>query len=137
MDRKYFVYKHTTPCGKVYVGMSGLKPNERFYPSSYKKTTLQPFIKKYGWENITHVIIIKDLTKEEAKKYEQDNIDFYGNKGVLINKNKSGNISSDMKMYQKIYRENHKEESKEYREKHKERISILKKNWYINKKEVS
>ena len=47
----YTVYKHTTPNGKVYIGMTGRDPEDRWRNGAGYGQTV-PFaraIKKYGW----------------------------------------------------------------------------------------
>lgn len=67
-SNNYCVYKHTTPSGKVYIGItkqevknrwkngSGYKPCKAFYRA----------ILKYGWNNIQHEVLVTGLTEEEA-----------------------------------------------------------------------
>lgn len=75
----YTVYKHTTPSGKVYIGMTGQNPSERWRDGAgYGRTV--PFaraIKKYGWENIQHEILATGLTRKEACDTERRMIEKY------------------------------------------------------------
>ena len=69
----YFVYKHTTPSKKVYIGITGqCDPNRRWQNGVGYRT--QPYfsraIEKYGWGRITHEILFSGLTKEEAEAKE-------------------------------------------------------------------
>ena len=69
----YLVYKHTTPSGKVYIGITkqtaeGRWKNGLGYQSS---PHFWSAIKKYGWDNIKHEILHDDLTEEEACEYEK------------------------------------------------------------------
>jgi len=68
----YYVYCHTSPSNKKYVGIScnpekrwnagkGYSKNYRFYRA----------IKKYGWDSFRHEIIARDLSIEEAKEMEK------------------------------------------------------------------
>ena len=68
----YSVYKHTSPNGKVYIGIISRKPEQRWSNGSgYSKNKhFAHAINKYGWENIKHEILFSDLTKEEACKME-------------------------------------------------------------------
>ena len=115
MDR-YIVYKHTTPSNKVYIGITcksaktrwrngaGYITNEHFYNA----------IKKYGWDNIKHEILYKNLTKKEAcekeieliKKYKSTNNDYgynnstggeYGSSGRILSKESKKKISDKLK----------------------------------------
>ena len=68
-DATYSIYKHTSPSGKVYIGKTCRKDpkvrwaNGKGYASNKYFTNA---INKYGWENFTHEILAKNLTKEEA-----------------------------------------------------------------------
>lgn len=68
----YCVYKHTCPNGKVYIGITGKNPLERWkgghgYSNNKHFTNA---INKYGWENIKHEILFDGLTKQEAEQKE-------------------------------------------------------------------
>lgn len=68
----YCVYRHTTPNGKVYIGITQQSPNDRWKGGWGYNTNLVFFraINKYGWDNIKHEILMDGLTKEEAKAAE-------------------------------------------------------------------
>lgn len=72
--RKFIVYKHIFPNGKMYIGITSVKPNQRWESGSgYSEThqnVMYKAIKKYGWENIKHEILFTDLTEKEAKEKE-------------------------------------------------------------------
>lgn len=78
-QEKYSVYIHTTPSKKVYIGITcqpikrrwGGGSNYRKCPSFYRA------ILKYGWDNITHEVIYRGLTKENAEQKEIDLIKQY------------------------------------------------------------
>lgn len=72
----YYVYKHTCPNGKVYIGMTGTEP-ERRWNGGYGYVNNKRFIKailKYGWDNITHEILSIHETKQEALREEAKQI---------------------------------------------------------------
>lgn len=78
--KKYFVYKHKFPNGKVYIGITCQNPKYRWNNGKgYTKSQIKMYnaIKKYGWENVEHSILYKNLTKEEAEEKEKDLIAFY------------------------------------------------------------
>lgn len=68
-----YVYKHTTPNGKVYIGISGQKHlSGRWHNGEgYKRQYFYRAIKKYGWENIKHEILEEGLSVEDANKLEE------------------------------------------------------------------
>ena len=80
MNKKYIIYKHTTPSDKVYIGQTCQSPNKRFGHNGYGyrgSTLFYNAIQKYGWSNIKHEILFKDLTREEANKIEAELISEY------------------------------------------------------------
>ena len=80
--RKYYIYKHTFPNNKVYIGITCQKPELRWGKNGEgylqlnkqgKPTQAKIYnaIKKYGWENIKHEVIEVVFSKEEAEKQER------------------------------------------------------------------
>lgn len=66
---QYTVYKHTSPSGKMYIGITRQRPEKRWGPGGcrYKHNQyLWRAITKHGWRNFEHEIIAEGLTKEEA-----------------------------------------------------------------------
>lgn len=75
----YSVYKHTTPSGKVYIGITS-KPVEERWLNGRGYARNEHFwnaIKKYGWENIEHHVLATGLSKEEASEVEKMYIALY------------------------------------------------------------
>lgn len=75
----YSVYKHTTPSGKVYIGITS-KPVEERWLNGRGYARNEHFwnaIKKYGWDNIEHRILATGLSKEEASEAEKMYIALY------------------------------------------------------------
>lgn len=68
----YCVYKHTSPHGKVYIGITSLPPRRRWQCGwGYRENThFFSAIKKYGWESFSHEILFSNLTKAEAEAKE-------------------------------------------------------------------
>lgn len=64
----YTVYKHTAPNGKVYIGITSQKPEKRWENGHKYKDSPHFYhaIRKYGWENFKHEILIDGLPKEQA-----------------------------------------------------------------------
>ncbi len=78
-DRKYVVYKHTSPSGKVYIGITSRTPEARWRGGKgYRRhTRFGRTVKKYGWENFAHEILAEILSADEAKNAEMVLIKFY------------------------------------------------------------
>lgn len=73
----YVVYMHKTPSNKVYIGITSQKPEKRWNEGlSYNKYFTNAII-KYGWDNIEHIIMAENLSKEDACKMEQELISKY------------------------------------------------------------
>lgn len=71
-DNNDVLYLHITPNGKKYFGVTCQKP-ERRWNSGYGYKENPHFwnaIQKYGWNNITHVILADSLTPDEADSLE-------------------------------------------------------------------
>lgn len=70
--RTYSVYRHVSPNGKSYIGITKQDVDRRFQDGNGYKT--QPAfwraIKKYGWENFSHEILEENLTEKEASERE-------------------------------------------------------------------
>lgn len=76
----YTVYKHTFPNGKVYIGITKREPKVRWGPSGYgyyRNARMWDAIKKYGWDNIEHIILYENKTREEANELERKLIEEY------------------------------------------------------------
>ena len=126
MDKKYVVYQHVTPDGMYYFGQT--KDVEKRWESNgakYKKTSLQPYIEKFGWDNIQHIVLFKDQTKENALWIEDFLITTAQEDGVCINKKRSGLVSKEegySQEYYEINKEQVQERQKQYYEQNKDKI---------------
>lgn len=70
----YCVYKHTTPNGKSYVGITSQQPPSRRWRNGEGYVECRAFyraISKYGWENISHEILEENLSFDEACEKER------------------------------------------------------------------
>ena len=69
----HFVYVHTSPEGKKYVGHGKGKPNNRWDSGyGYKNMPeLMEDIKKYGWENVIKIRCMENILEESAIRLEQ------------------------------------------------------------------
>ena len=84
----YTVYKHTSPSGKVYIGITKRKPGYRWNKGKgYRKDQLLFYraIKKYGWDNFTHEILYTGLSEKDAKNIEISLIRQYKSLGMSYN----------------------------------------------------
>ena len=68
----YCVYKHTSPSGKVYIGITHKEPRERWKNGLGYRTQKRFYraIVKYGWDSFTHEILFSGLSEQEAKDKE-------------------------------------------------------------------
>lgn len=84
---EWTLYKHTSPSGKVYIGITKQDVNSRWsYGSGYRPCTLfYRAIKKYGWYNIKHEILFQRLSFGEAVRLEKDLIRHYKALGLSYN----------------------------------------------------
>jgi predicted GIY-YIG superfamily endonuclease len=75
----YVVYKHTCPTGKVYIGITCQKVAQRWRKGRgyHNNVYFTRAIQKYGWDKITHDVLLAGLTKEEAEAKERELIAFY------------------------------------------------------------
>lgn len=87
--KSYTVYRHISPSGKVYIGITCMKPEYRWnHGKGYKEIDQPVFsraIKKYGWDNITHEILYSGLTEKDAKNLEINLIKQYKSLGLSYN----------------------------------------------------
>ena len=81
-NQNYTVYKHTTPDGKVYIGCTGQKLNDRWRGGKHYETNLvfTKAIEKFGWENVEHDILAKELTRSQAERLEEYYIEKYNSR---------------------------------------------------------
>ena len=91
-ENNYYVYKHTFPNNKVYIGITQQEPEKRWKNGlgyDAHQTLMKRAIKKYGWQNIKHEILYKNLNKNEACNKEIELIALYDS----TNKQKGYNVS--------------------------------------------
>lgn len=78
-SRNYKVYIHIMTGLWIYIGQTGQDLEERWQNGEgYKQHNQMLYhqIKKYGWENINHILYKDNLTKKEADIIERDLIHF-------------------------------------------------------------
>lgn len=85
----YSVYRHISPSGKVYVGITCQPVEHRWnHGKGYmnlKKTIFKSTIIKYGWDNIKHEVLFTELPEWRAKRLEVSLIRHYKNLGISLN----------------------------------------------------
>ena len=86
----WLVYKHTSPSGKVYIGITSRSANERWGKngSRYRSNMtigIGSAIKKYGWDNFKHEILFENINEISAKLIEIDLIYYYKKQGISYN----------------------------------------------------
>lgn len=71
-NTKFCVYRHTSPSGKIYIGITSLRPERRWCSGAGYKHNEYFFraILKYGWDHFTHEILAEGLTREAACEIE-------------------------------------------------------------------
>ena len=138
MENNYSVYQHVTPDNMYYFGATqNVERRWRNNGAEYKRTALQPYIEKFGWDNIQHIVLFKDQTKENAFWIENFLIETAREDGVCINKNRSGNISKEDGYSQEYYEENKQqilEQQKQYYEENKDKKREYNRQYYQRKK---
>ena len=103
--RNYKIYVHVNKLnGKIYIGQTrNLEHRYGTNGKGYEKcSSFWKAIEKYGWDNFNHIILMEDLTQEEAdiiereliSKYRSTNPEFGyngspGNGGKLTEKNRN------------------------------------------------
>ena len=142
MGNNYSVYQHVTPDGMYYFGQTNnIKRRWSNNGARYKGTALYPYIEKYGWDNIQHIVLFKDQTRENALWIEDFLITTAQEDGVCINKKRSGLVSKEEGYQQDYYEQNKQqilEQKQQYYEQNKDRIKEQKQQYYeTNKEQIS
>ena len=86
---EWSLYKHTSPSGKVYIGITkNISERWRMNGKRYKGSTrIWNAIQKYGWNNFKHEIIMDGLSKQEASQLEKEYIAKYNSTNPLFGYN--------------------------------------------------
>ena len=143
MKNNYSVYQHVTPDGMYYFGQTqNVEKRWRNNGAGYRGTALYPYIEKHGWENIQHIVLFRDKTKEDALWIEDFLIETAREDGVCINKQRSGYVSKEEgynKNQMKRLRENNREDEikkqKQYYEDNKDKRRKYQREYNRRKKE--
>lgn len=87
----YTVYMHIAPNGKRYIGITCQKPSLRWGNGSNYRPNRHFYnaIKKYGWNNIKHIILYSNVSKEFACQKEMELIKQYNTNDINYGYNNS------------------------------------------------
>ena len=115
MNDKWVLYKHTFPNGKVYIGITSQNIRDRWGKEGggYNgQPIMERAIKKYGWKNGKHEIVLENLSKEEVKQKEFEYIEKYHSyykdplgPGYNMTKGGEGVVLTDWNLFLKLYKE--------------------------------
>lgn len=86
-EYKYSVYKHTSPSGKVYIGITSVKVEDRWKNGKHYKPCVlfQKAIDKYGWDNLKHEVLYTNINEISAKLIEEDLVYYYMSNNISYN----------------------------------------------------
>ena len=132
IENKWNLYRHITPSGKVYIGITSQKPEYRWNNGNgylhSGKTKFKSSILKYGWDNIKHEVLFTNLDEDTAKKLEVELIRHYKNLGISLNHTDGGEGVKGMTPWNKgikvPYEKSNKLRGKKLSEEHKRKLSI-------------
>lgn len=126
--KNWIVYRHTSPSGKVYIGItSNLKNRWRLNGRNYctYNSIFKNAIEKYGWENIQHEVILDGVLKSEAVYTEKYLIRWYKTHNMSYNITDGGEGVCGRKSSQEtIEKIRNARKGKPLSEEHKMKISV-------------
>ena len=81
-NTNYCVYRHTSPDGKVYIGITRTEPERRWRGGFGYASNLyfRSDIMQFGWANFTHDILFSGLSKKSAELKEAELIAQYNSR---------------------------------------------------------
>lgn len=87
MNHTYYIYTHTSPSGKVYVGQTvdisrrwgynGEHYKNKKKDGTYVQNAFARALLKYGWDNFEHKVLLEGISKSEADYAEKYLIKWY------------------------------------------------------------
>lgn len=79
VNKKFVLYKHTCPNGKVYIGITCMKPEKRWNNGNGYQRNKHFFnaILKFGWDNIRHEILYNNILEKDIYNLEKQVIAQY------------------------------------------------------------
>ena len=132
-DNKFTLYRHISPSGKVYIGITSQPVEHRWnhgkgYTNNSKKTLFKSTIEKYGWDNIKHEVLFTHLSKEKAKNLEIELIRHYKGLGISLNCTNGGDGAWGIIPWNKNkkvpYEQSNKLKGTHLSEEHKKKLSM-------------
>lgn len=141
----WFLYRHTSPSGKVYIGITCQKPEHRWANGKgYMNTIKGPFkstIIKYGWDNIKHEVLFSGLSEDRAKLLEIELIRHYKCLGISLNITDGGEGVKGITPWNKgmkiPYEKTNKRKGCHLTEEHKRKLSIAHKGKHHKGRKLS
>lgn len=131
-SNKFVLYRHTSPSGKVYIGITNQPVTHRWNNGkgyfNLKKSPFKSTIIKYGWDNIKHEVLFFNLSEDKAKYLEKIFIKIYKNKGISLNVTDGGDGCYGIVPWNKgikvPYEQSNKRKGCHLTEEHKQKLSI-------------
>lgn len=97
INDNYTVYRHISPSGKVYIGITSMEPEKRWGKNGYGYRRQKYFnnaIRKYGWQNFKHEVLFSNLPEHVAKAIEFVVVKHYQDLGISYNVADGGGIGT-------------------------------------------
>lgn len=130
---KYYVYIHTTPSNKTYVGVTKRDPEKRWRNGDGYRSNQHFYnaIKKYGWNNISHEVI-EVYSEERMYELEKLLISMLKSNDIRYGYNKSigGEISCLKYSTDEERKDAHNKSWKEFYMNHCEQIKEYNHDYY-------
>lgn len=99
-ENVYTVYMHVFPDQKRYIGLTKNKVERRWSNGEgYRTQYVYSAIKKFGWDNIEHIVVADGLTCQEASVLEQNLIEKYDSMNNGYNRTFGGETSGGLPNY--------------------------------------
>lgn len=96
MKENYKVYVHIFPNSKKYVGITRQEVKDRWQNGyGYKHQPIYKEILKFGWENIEHIVLYENISREKAQELETQLIIEYDSIKNGYNVSVGGSCGSD------------------------------------------
>ena len=96
--KKYIVYQHKNKItNKSYIGITSQEPEQRWKNGNgyINHPKFYPAIQKYGWNSFEHIILLTNLTKEQACEKEKYFIKIFNSYNNGYNASEGGESGSN------------------------------------------